>query len=79
VEVPSDGIIADLQDKIKETNQIALARVDAANLEVWRLRNPQKGRELKQPGYLPNLRRLDVPGNGDEGDNESAWRVRGSW
>ena len=52
MEVRSDGIIADLQDKIKEKKQNDLARVDADHLEVWRLRNPQKGRELRQPGYF---------------------------
>jgi hypothetical protein len=57
VEVPSDGLIADLKVRIKEKNSNGLARVDACNLEVWRLRNPRGSREIKQ--NLPNLRRFD--------------------
>jgi len=79
VDVPSDGCICDLKDNIKEQCPNKLARVDAANLEVWKLRNPQKSREIKRTEYLANLRRLDdVPENGDQGDDEVAWQVTGT-
>ena len=77
VKVPSDGLIEDLMDKIKERKQNKLAHVDADDLEVWKLRNPRTVKEVERAEYLQNLRRLDdVPRSGDEGDEETAWRVR---
>ena len=77
VRVPSDGLIEDLMDKIKERKQNKLAHVDADDLEVWKLRNPRTVKEVERAEYLQNLRRLDdVPRSGDEGDEETAWRVR---
>ena len=65
------------KDKIKEQKPNELARVDSPDLRVWKLRNPQKSKEIMRTEYLANLRRLDdVPGNGDQGDDEVAWRLR---
>jgi hypothetical protein len=77
VVVPSDRLILDLKDKIKEQRQKLLVLIDAADLEVWRLRNPQKSSEIKR--NLSNLKCLgEVLRNGDEdeGDDEVAWRVQ---
>ena len=52
------------KDKIKEQKPNELARVDSPDLRVWKLRNPQKSKEIMRTEYLANLRRLDdVPGN----------------
>jgi len=77
VVVPSDHLILDLKDKIKEQRQNLLALIDAADLEVWRLRKPQRSVEIKR--NLSNLKCLgEVLRNGDEleGDDEFAWRVQ---
>ena len=75
VVVPSDRLILDLKDKIKEQKQNDLAGVDADRLEVWRLRSPQRSVEIKR--NLSNLKCLgEVLRNGDEGDDEFAWRVQ---
>jgi hypothetical protein len=74
VVVPSDRLILDVKDKIKEQKQNDLAHVDADHLEVWRLRNPQRSVEIKRD--LSNFKCLgNVLRNGDEGDDEVAWLV----
>ena len=76
VEVPSDDYAYDLHVKVKKQCPNKLERVDACNLEVWKLRNPQEPKEIEQMEYLLHLRRLDdVLEKGEQGDDEAAWRV----
>ena len=75
VEVPSDGLIVHLKKQIKEERQNLLALIDAADLEVWRLRKPQRSVEIKR--NISNFKCLgEVLRNEDEGDDEVAWLVQ---
>ena len=72
VEVPSNGIIAHLKDKIKEKNN-DLPLVSRL-LEVWNLHNPRGSSEIDQS--LPNLTCLGEVLVEGEGQNEAARLVR---
>jgi hypothetical protein len=67
VNVPSDGFIFDLMDKIKQRTPLDLIGVDTHHLMMWRLETPRKSLELVP--ILPNLTRLDdvlVEGEGED-------------
>jgi hypothetical protein len=68
VQVPSDGVILDLVDKIKDRAQLVLA---AHLLVVWRLCNPRGSKEVMRS--LPNLTRLGEVLVEGEGPEEAAW------
>jgi hypothetical protein len=68
VEVPSNGCILDLMDKVKDRAQLVLA---AHLLVVWRLCNPRGSREIMRS--LPNITRLGDALVEGEGQDEAAW------
>jgi hypothetical protein len=70
VQVPSNGFILDLVDKVRDRAQLVLA---AHLLVVWRLCNPRGSREIMRS--LPNLKRLGDALVEGEGQDEAAWLV----
>ncbi|KIY48276.1 hypothetical protein FISHEDRAFT_73840 [Fistulina hepatica ATCC 64428] len=74
VEIPSNASVYELQQEIKKKKSPNLNDVDTNRLNVWKLRNPRRAKEVRRKEYLANLKRLDeVPENRDEDDDETAW------
>ena len=65
VRIPSDSFFEDFLAKIKASDHEIL-REAGNNLQVWKLRDPQQSMEIKEEGYLTNLRRLASSKEGEQ-------------
>lgn len=65
VRIPSDSFFEDFLAKIKASDHEIL-REAGNNLQVWKLRDPRQSMEIKEEGYLTNLRRLASSKEGEQ-------------
>jgi len=56
VDVPSDGSIFHLQQKIKALDWYQFKHSHYVELRVWKLRTPKLAREVKNKGYLASIK-----------------------
>jgi Mg-chelatase subunit ChlI len=67
--MPSDRFFEDFLTKIKTLNHKIL-REAGEDLQVWKLGNPRRSRDIREEGYLTNLRRLASSEEGEQDQSQ---------
>lgn len=89
VDVPSDGSVHNLQQKIKALGWDEFEDVVDVKLKVWKLRTPQLAREVKKQGYLTSVKpdggisdeevEMEVRETKEKGEAKAMQKAKAAW